>query len=123
MFEVRGEVYMTRAELARINAEQVKNKAEPYKNARNLTAGTLKLLDPKEAAKRKLSFFAYGTGATDGVVVRLAVRAARDAQGLRLPGQPAHEAVPIDRRGDRVLPRVGQEAHDLPTTPTAWSSR
>ncbi len=70
LFEARGEVYMTRTELARINAEQVKNKAEPYKNARNFTAGTLKLLDPKEAAKRKMSFFAYGTGAVDGVAIK-----------------------------------------------------
>jgi DNA ligase (NAD+) len=66
-FEARGEVYMTRAELARINAEQAKNKQAPYKNARNLTAGTLKLLDPKECAKRKLSIFAYGAGAMDGL--------------------------------------------------------
>jgi DNA ligase (NAD+) len=70
VFEARGEVYMTRSELARINAEQAKNKQEPYKNARNLTAGTLKLLDPRECAKRKLSIFAYGSGAIDGLVIK-----------------------------------------------------
>lgn len=69
LFEARGEVYMTRGELARINAEQARKKSEPYKNARNLTAGTLKLLDPKEAARRKMSFFAYATGAVDGVTI------------------------------------------------------
>ena len=69
IFEVRGEVYMTRSELARINAEQTKNKLDAYKNARNLTAGTLKLLDPKECAKRKLSIFAYGSGAIDGLKI------------------------------------------------------
>ncbi len=69
IFEVRGEVYMSRAELVRINVEQAKNSHEAYKNARNLTAGTLKLLDPKECARRKLSFFAYGTGALDGIAI------------------------------------------------------
>jgi DNA ligase (NAD+) len=69
VFEARGEVYMTRSELARINAEQAKNKQDAYKNARNLTAGTLKLLDPKECAKRKLSIFAYGSGAIDGLKI------------------------------------------------------
>lgn len=69
VFEARGEVYMTRSELARINAEQAKNKLDAYKNARNLTAGTLKLLDPKECAKRKLSIFAYGSGAIDGLKI------------------------------------------------------
>ncbi|QEL19777.1 NAD-dependent DNA ligase LigA [Limnoglobus roseus] len=70
LFEVRGEIYMTRAELVRINAERVKDEEEPYANTRNLTAGTLKQLDPKECAKRKLSFFAYGLGASEGVEIK-----------------------------------------------------
>ncbi|MBA2227837.1 NAD-dependent DNA ligase LigA [Thermogemmata fonticola] len=68
--EVRGEVYMTRAELARINAEQVRQGLEPFKNARNLTAGTLKLLDPQLAAQRKMLFFAYAAGLVEGVTLR-----------------------------------------------------
>jgi len=70
VFEVRGEVYMTRAELARINLKRAAEGEKAYENTRNTTAGTLKLLDPKECAKRKLSFFAYGTGATDGVTIK-----------------------------------------------------
>ncbi|MBA4066479.1 MAG: NAD-dependent DNA ligase LigA [Isosphaera sp.] len=69
VFEARGEVYMTRPEFARVNAAQAAAGEEPYKNARNLTAGTLKLLDPKEAARRKMSFFGYGAGAIDGLKV------------------------------------------------------
>jgi DNA ligase (NAD+) len=70
VFEARGEVYMSRKEFVRINAEQAKNQQEAYKNARNLTAGTLKQLDPKESAKRKLSFFAYGAGAVEGLSIK-----------------------------------------------------
>lgn len=70
LFEVRGEIYMTKAELARINQQQVKHGEEPYKNTRNLTAGTLKLLDPKECARRKLSLFAYAVGAVEGIEIR-----------------------------------------------------
>jgi DNA ligase (NAD+) len=88
VLEVRGEVYMTRGELARINAEQVKKKEEPYKNARNFTAGTLKLLDPKEAAKRKMSFFAYGTGATDGVAIRSQTELFETLKGFGFPVNP-----------------------------------
>ena len=69
LFEVRGEVYMSRAELVRLNDALKLEGEEPYKNTRNLTAGTLKQLDPKECARRKLNFFAYGLGATDGVEV------------------------------------------------------
>lgn len=69
LLEVRGEVYMTRAELDRVNARRVADGEEPYANPRNLTAGTLKLLDPRQCAERRLSFFAYGHGATEGVSV------------------------------------------------------
>ncbi len=77
VFEVRGEVYMHRSELARLNKEIEENnkkpgakKQEPYKNTRNLTAGTFRLLDPKECARRKMTFSAYGVGATDGVTIK-----------------------------------------------------
>ena len=69
LFEVRGEIYMARAELVRINAQKVAGGEDPYANTRNLTAGTLKQLDPKESAKRKLRLFAYGTGAMDGIEI------------------------------------------------------
>lgn len=64
--EIRGEIYMTRAELARLNEERRKAGEEPYANARNTTAGTLKQLDPKECARRRLNLFAYATGAIEG---------------------------------------------------------
>lgn len=67
LFEARGEIYMTRAELVRINRSRTEKGDKPYENTRNLTAGTLKLLDPKECSKRKLTLFAYGVGACDGI--------------------------------------------------------
>src|SRR6476660_10385167 len=69
LFEARGEVYMTKAELDRINKLQEEAGDDPYANPRNLTAGTLKLLDPKLCAARNLSFFAYSLGANDGLDV------------------------------------------------------
>src|SRR5262249_17492747 len=59
LFEARGEVYMNRAELARINKERIDRGEEPYANPRNLTAGTLKLLDPRLAAERNLCVLTY----------------------------------------------------------------
>ncbi len=70
VFEVRGEVYMTRAELVRLNRERAAGgKEKPYENTRNLTAGTLKLLDPKISAKRKLRLFAYSSGVVEGLSI------------------------------------------------------
>ncbi|MSR73454.1 MAG: NAD-dependent DNA ligase LigA [Candidatus Pacebacteria bacterium] len=56
---VRGEVFLAKEELARINKELVAEGKEPYANPRNLAAGTLRQLDPKIAASRKLRFYAY----------------------------------------------------------------
>jgi DNA ligase (NAD+) len=69
LFEARGEVYMTRAELIRINRARVEAGEKPYENPRNLSAGTLKLLDPKASAERKLRLFAYALGAVEGLTI------------------------------------------------------
>ena len=69
-FEARGEVYMNRDELARINVERAEEGLEPYANPRNLTAGTLKLLDPRESAKRRLRLFTYSVGPSEGVEIK-----------------------------------------------------
>ena len=57
--EVRGEIFMTMQELNRINEERESEGLEPYRNPRNTTAGTLKLLDPKQVARRRLRVFFY----------------------------------------------------------------
>jgi DNA ligase (NAD+) len=69
LFEARGEVYMTRAELARINREREAKGLDVYANPRNLSAGTLKLLDPRQSAARRLQLFTYALGAVEGVEV------------------------------------------------------
>ncbi len=56
---VRGEIYMTKAEFAAINAERIKDGEEPFKNPRNTAAGTIKQMDPKEVAKRPLRTILY----------------------------------------------------------------
>lgn len=57
---VRGEVFLKKAEFARINTELRKAGKEEYANPRNLASGTVRQLDPKVAAGRKLDFYAYG---------------------------------------------------------------
>jgi DNA ligase (NAD+) len=56
---VRGEVYMTKAEFASINAERIKAGEEAFKNPRNTAAGTIKQMDPREVAKRPLRTILY----------------------------------------------------------------
>jgi len=114
LFEVRGEIYMTRAELVRINAQKVAAGEDPYANTRNLTAGTLKQLDPKESAKRKLRLFAYGTGVMDGVEIATQ-RELFDK--LREFGFPVNDSTVFCATVDEVLAQVdiwNTKRHDLP---------
>lgn len=62
VLEVRGEVYMDNEDFQRVNKEIVAEGEEPYANPRNVTAGTLRRLDPKIVAKRRLRFLAHGLG-------------------------------------------------------------
>ncbi len=65
LIEIRGEVFLRHEEFLRINREQDEAGQEPYANPRNLAAGTLKLLDPWEVAKRRLEIVLYGLGACE----------------------------------------------------------
>jgi len=67
VLEVRGEVYMTNAELIRLNEVRAAAEEPPFANPRNATAGSLKLLDPRLCAARRLRFIAHGLGETRGL--------------------------------------------------------
>jgi DNA ligase (NAD+) len=56
---VRGEIYISKAEFAAINAERAKLGEELFKNPRNTAAGTIKQMDPREVAKRPMRTILY----------------------------------------------------------------
>ncbi len=84
--EVRGEVYLERARFDALNARREEEGEAPYANPRNLTAGSLKMLDAREVARRRLSYFAYAVAdpAALGVESQHAVLERLRALGLRV---------------------------------------
>ncbi|MBU4499311.1 MAG: NAD-dependent DNA ligase LigA [Gammaproteobacteria bacterium] len=66
VLEVRGEVFMRRDDFERYNAKQREAGKPTLVNPRNGAAGSIRQLDPKLAAQRPLSFFAYGLGEVQG---------------------------------------------------------
>jgi DNA ligase (NAD+) len=84
--EVRGEVYLERARFDRLNAAREEAGEALYANPRNTAAGTLKLLDAREVARRGLSYFAYTVPdpAALGVATQFEVLERLRAFGLRV---------------------------------------
>ncbi|MBN8780098.1 NAD-dependent DNA ligase LigA [Thiobacillus sp.] len=66
VLEVRGEAFMRRDDFERYNAKQREAGKDTLVNPRNGAAGSIRQLDPKLAAQRPLSFFAYGLGEVQG---------------------------------------------------------
>jgi len=62
VLEVRGEVYIARADFEALNERQREKGEKTFVNPRNAAAGAVRQLDPAIAAQRPLSFFAYGVG-------------------------------------------------------------
>jgi DNA ligase (NAD+) len=91
VLEVRGEIYMTRKEFARLNADQSAAGDEPFKNPRNATGGTLHMKDPRIVAKRGLRFFAYAVGAAEGFDFPSHERMLAGLRDLGLPTNPHTE--------------------------------
>jgi DNA ligase (NAD+) len=67
LLEVRGEVLMLRRDFEQLNREQREKGEKEFANPRNAAAGSLRQLDPKITASRRLTFFAYALGAVEGV--------------------------------------------------------
>ena len=115
VLEVRGEIYMKRADFERFNARAEAAGEKTLVNPRNAAAGSIRQLDPRVAASRPLSFFAYGLGEVRGWALPETHGAVLDA--LVAVGLPvcAERAV---LRGPQALAefhrRIGERRSSLP---------
>lgn len=86
--EVRGEIYMTNEDLVKLNEEQVAKGEEPFKNTRNVSAGTIRMLDSRVCASRNLRMFCHGIGACEGLTVQSHLEFLEELTRLGLPPTP-----------------------------------
>ncbi|RKY16848.1 MAG: DNA ligase (NAD(+)) LigA [Planctomycetota bacterium] len=112
--EVRGEVYMPKAEFARINAEREEAGLPLYANPRNSGAGSLRQLDPAVTAARNLSAWFYILLEDDGRAGDTQSAALDRLETLGFPVQPDHQAG-LDIEGViDFAERWREPRHDLP---------
>jgi DNA ligase (NAD+) len=90
VLEVRGEVYMTRADFQKLNKAQAEAEDKVFANPRNGAAGSLRQLDSSITAKRPLKFFGYTLGEVSAPIAKTqaGVREELAAWGFDVP-EPA----------------------------------
>ena len=94
--EVRGEVFISKKDFEKINAER-ENLEEPlFANPRNAAAGSLRQLDPKIAAKRRMDIFVFNIQQTEGVEINSHI------EGLRFLKEQGFKTILDDRTYDNI---------------------
>lgn len=114
VLELRGEVYMTNEDLADLNVRQAKAGLEPFKNTRNVTAGTIRLLDSSIAASRKLRFFCHGVGLTEGLSVGTHIEFLKLVEKFGIPATPN---VRLLEGSEAALAAVAELEESMPDLP------
>ena len=114
ILEVRGEIFMPGKAFAKMNEERDEAGLPTFANPRNATAGTLKLLDPREVAARPLDFIAHGIGVVEGGEIGTITdfHALLDRVGIR-KNEPLWTAETLEDVLAAVR-RLDEERHALP---------
>jgi DNA ligase (NAD+) len=119
VLEVRGEVYMPRADFARYNAWALEHGEKTLANPRNGAAGSLRQLDPRVTAKRPLRFYAYSLGEVvfDESGAKLPPTHSQTLAWLRELGLPVCPQVEVTEGLEGLLDyyaRIGAQRAELP---------
>ena len=103
--EVRGEVYMTKADFLALNKRQAAAGGQIFANPRNSAAGSLRQKDPSITASRPLRFFAYAWGEMSEMPADTQSGMIKWLGGIGFHDQSALEALPLGRGAAGVPPR------------------
>ena len=88
LLEVRGEIYMKNSDLVKLNRQQEQQGETVFANTRNVTAGSIRLLDPRKCAQRPLHIFCHGVGETDKLRAKTHMEFLAELRNLGLPATP-----------------------------------
>ncbi len=111
--EIRGEIYMTNSDLVTLNEAQTSQGLAAFANTRNVAAGSIRLLDPRECAARPLRFFCHGVGDATGLAADSQTDLLAWAVQAGLPVAPGTQTfTSLDALVERGTQRI-EELHDL----------
>lgn len=113
VLEVRGEVYMTNSDLVRLNELQRQRGEPPYANTRNVSAGSIRMLDPRICAERRLRFFGHGVGYCEGLRATDHEEFLREIGDYGLPPTPHVQCFPDFDSAVRHSEELIERLHEL----------
>ena len=113
VLEVRGEVYMTNSDLVLLNEEQKKKGEPPFANTRNVTAGSIRQLDPQICAERRLRFFCHSAGDTEGLKAHTHMEFLDELRGYGLAATPYVECLPSFPEAVEHCEQLIERLHEL----------
>ena len=113
VLEVRGEVYMTNADLVRLNEAQAAKGLPPYANTRNVTAGSIRLLDPRICAGRRLRLFCHGIGYCEGLHATTHMEFLKELGEYGLPPTPMVESFADSEAAVAHCEELIEKLHEL----------
>jgi len=114
LLEVRGEVYIEKSDLARLNREREASGLEPFANPRNLASGSLRQLDPQVTARRPLKVYCYDVGHIEGTRIDSQQELLTILPRLGLRVNPLYEPCDGIDEAIRFYERIETEREDLP---------
>jgi DNA ligase (NAD+) len=118
LLEVRGEIYMTNSDLVRFNeAQEAKiergERAEILKNTRNAVAGSVRQLDPRVCASRRLRFFCHSAGDTRGLKAKTHMEFLDELHGYGLASTPYVDCFPSFAAAVEHCEELIERLHEL----------
>ncbi len=113
VLEVRGEVYMTNSDLVKLNEMQKQKGEPPFANTRNVTAGSIRVLDPRICAERRLRVFCHGVGHCEGLKSTSHAEFLKEIGGYGLPPTPMVESFPTFDAAVKHCDEIIERLHEL----------
>ena len=112
--EVRGEIYISKENFNKVNLERINKGLEPFKNPRNLAAGSIRQLDSKIAAKRKLDSFIYHLPNPEDYGITSHYEALKFMKDLGFKTNPNNKLVSNVKEVMEYIESSGKKREELP---------
>ena len=113
ILEPRGEIYMTNSDLVRLNERQKAEGKPLFANTRNVAAGSIRQLDPRICAERRLRFFCHSVGDREGLEARSHMDFLKEMADYGIPITPGAACFPSFEAAAEHCEQLIERLHEL----------